>query len=244
MFEIQKIESTIKPDKFESLNNGVWYYNYDVTERTELVSENMSKGGELVERTLYSYVQVRIQGEPTVNKCWEAILKAYKNETGTSLYAYNSSPSKDKDSTALSDEVYFNVEVDFGLVEPLTEVEIAASKVIKKIEDYDTSEAVNSFYLNGLQVWLNKDTRVGLMNSLTIESDKGREDSTLWFGNVCLTVNCAAAIEMLRNLEIYALACYNKTAEHKANVSALSDLNEIMNYDYTDGYPEKLSFAI
>lgn len=82
------------------------------------------------------------------------------------------------------------------------------------------------------------------MNSLTIESDKGREDSTLWFGNVCLTVNCAAAIEMLRNLEIYALACYNKTAEHKANVSALSDLNEIMNYDYTDGYPEKLSFAI
>lgn len=244
MFEIQKIESTIKPGKFESLNNGVWYYNYDVTERTELVSENMSEGGELVERTLYSYVQVRIQGEPTVNKCWEAILKAYKNETGTSLYAYNSSPSKDKDSTALSDEVYFNVEVDFGLVEPLTDLEKAKRVKIKEIEKYDTSIEVNSFFLNGLQVWLNKDTRVGLMNSLTIEKSAGKEDSTLWFNNICVVVKCDAAMQMLSALELYALECYNKTAEHKVAVEALTSLEEVEGYDYTVGYPTKLNFTI
>ena len=29
MFTATKIESTIEPKVFVSLNNGVWYYNYD-----------------------------------------------------------------------------------------------------------------------------------------------------------------------------------------------------------------------
>ena len=31
MFTATKIESTNKPERFESLNNGIWYYNYDIT---------------------------------------------------------------------------------------------------------------------------------------------------------------------------------------------------------------------
>ena len=34
------------------------------------------------------------------------------------------------------------------------------------------------------QIWLDKSTRVGLMNSLTIEKNAGKETSTLWFGNL------------------------------------------------------------
>ena len=34
------------------------------------------------------------------------------------------------------------------------------------------------------QVWLDKSTRVGLINSLTIEKNAGKEISTLWFGNL------------------------------------------------------------
>jgi hypothetical protein len=67
-------------------------------------------------------------------------------------------------------------------------------------------------------VWLDKSTRVGLMNSLNIEKSSGKATSTLWFGNIKLTINTDAAIQMLSSLELYALSCYNKTAEHKVNV--------------------------
>ena len=33
MFTATKIESTIEPKSFESLNNGIWYYNYDVEKK-------------------------------------------------------------------------------------------------------------------------------------------------------------------------------------------------------------------
>ena len=37
MFKTNKIDCTIKPKKFESLNNGVWYYNFDV--ESEVIPE-------------------------------------------------------------------------------------------------------------------------------------------------------------------------------------------------------------
>ncbi len=244
MFKTYKIESTIRPEKFESLNNGIWYYNYDITERIDLVPKHMSESEELEEQTIYSYVQVRISGQVTIDKCWEAILKAFKNESNTTLYDYNLGPSKDAESESLIDEICYNVKVDFGLEEPLTELRKAKRNKIKEIEKYDTSAEVNSFFLNGLQVWLTKDTRVGLMNSLTIEKNAGKEISTLWFNNICININCDAAIQMLRSLELYALQCYNVTAEHKVNVLELTSIDEVTNYDYTVNYPDKLTFTI
>ena len=44
---------------------------------------------------------------------------------------------------------------------------------IAEIATYDTSDNVNGFILNGQIVWLDKATRVGLMNSTTIERDLG-----------------------------------------------------------------------
>ena len=116
--------------------------------------------------------------------------------------------------------------------------------MIRLIEQYDASDNVNSFSLNGIKVWLPKETRVGLMNSTTIEKNAGKEESTLWLNGLCITVNCDAAIQMLSSLELYALACYNKTAEHKLAINNLTDIAEVKSYDYTQGYPDKLSFTI
>lgn len=87
MFTATKIESTIRPEKFESLNNGIWYYNYDIVEKTVTVRDMNDK--EDKEELRYEFVQVRINGKPTLAKCYEAILKAYKDEDGTSLYETN-----------------------------------------------------------------------------------------------------------------------------------------------------------
>ena len=122
---------------------------------------------------------------------------------------------------------------------------IAELKKLKndEITKYDTSSNVNVFSLNGVDVWLDRDTRVGLMNSTTIAKNMGQENTILWLGTVKITVKCDQAIQLLSALEMYALSCFNKTAEHKKNVEALSTINEIVSYDYTVGYPEKLNLV-
>ena len=238
MFTATKIESTIRPEVFESLNNGIWYYNYDITKYTVKVMDIDSE--EEKDETRYSYVQVRISGKPTLSKCVEAILKQYVNEEKSTLYDIMLLQGTNDQI----DDIYYNIQVDFGIESPISKLDQAKKEIIRKIDEYDTSVNVNSFKLNGVDVWLSKDTRVGLMNSISIEKAAGKEQSVLWFNNICVTVNCDSAIQMLSALELYALDCYNKTSEHKINIQNLSSIEEVHNYDYTQGYPNKLEFTI
>ena len=116
----------------------------------------------------------------------------------------------------------------------------AKEAVLAAIEAYDTSSAVNVFMLNGQRVWLDKATRVGLMNSTSIAKAMGQPTTTLWLGDVKLVVECDKAIGLLSALEMYALECFNVTAVHKKAVSEMSTVEEVLGYDYTQGYPEQL----
>ena len=120
----------------------------------------------------------------------------------------------------------------------------AKREILKHIEAYDTSSAVNGFVLNGTVVWLDKATRVGLMNSTTIAKAMGQATTTLWLGDTKLEVGCDMAIQLLSALEMYALECFNVTAAHKKAVAELTDIGEVLSYDYTKGYPEKLMMNI
>ena len=120
----------------------------------------------------------------------------------------------------------------------------AKREILKHIEAYDTSSAVNGFVLNGAVVWLDKATRVGLMNSTTIAKAMGQATTTLWLGDTKLEVGCDMAIQLLSSLEMYALECFNVTAAHKKAVAELTDIGEVLSYDYTKGYPEKLMMNI
>ena len=120
----------------------------------------------------------------------------------------------------------------------------AKREILKHIEAYDTSSAVNGFVLNGAEVWLDKATRVGLMNSTTIAKAMGQATTTLWLGDTKLEVGCDMAIQLLSALEMYALECFNVTAAHKKAVAELTDIGEVLSYDYTKGYPEKLMMNI
>ena len=115
---------------------------------------------------------------------------------------------------------------------------------IAEIADYDTSDKVNGFVLNGLLVWLDKATRVGLMNSTTIAKASGQETTTLWLGGMKLVVDCDKAIQLLSALEMYALECFNVTASHKQAVSELTTIEEVEAYDYKSGYPKTLEMSV
>ena len=115
---------------------------------------------------------------------------------------------------------------------------------IAEIAAYDTSSSVNGFVLNGLLVWLDKATRVGLMNSTTIAKAAGQKTTTLWLGGLKLVVDCDKAIQLLSALEMYALECFNVTASHKQAVSELTTIEEVEAYDYKSGYPKMLEMSV
>ena len=115
---------------------------------------------------------------------------------------------------------------------------------IAEIAAYDTSDKVNGFMLNGLLVWLDKATRVGLMNSTTIAKAAGKQTTTLWLGGLKLVVDCDKAIQLLSALEMYALECFNVTASHKQAVSELTTIEEVEAYDYKAGYPKMLEMSV
>lgn len=124
------------------------------------------------------------------------------------------------------------------------ELAYVVSKKVEEITAYDKSDKVNGFMLNGLLVWLDKATRVGLMNSTTIAKAAGQETTTLWLRGVKLVVDCDKAIQLLSALEMYALECFNVTASHKAAVNELKTLEEVEAYDYKTGYPKMLEMSI
>ena len=148
-------------------------------------------------------------------------------------------PKATFDETKVRDEfAQFSAKMDF------LKLEEAKAEKIAEITAYDTSDKVNGFILNGLLVWLDKATRVGLMNSTTIAKAAGQETTTLWLGGAKLVVDCDKAIQLLSALEMYALECFNVTASHKKAVSELMSLEDVEVYEYKAGYPKMLEMSV
>lgn len=115
---------------------------------------------------------------------------------------------------------------------------------IKDIQRYDTSRAINGFTVNGVKMWLDKATRVGLMLRLQSEQQAGYNSTTLWYDNVEYVLPIEMAIQMLQNIELYASKCYDTTQGHIAFVKELDNIDDVKLYDYTSYYPEQLNFKL
>lgn len=115
---------------------------------------------------------------------------------------------------------------------------------VAEINAYDTSTSVNGFKLNGNEFWLDKATRVGLMNSTKITKAAGQETTDLWMDDVKLTIPCDTVIKLLSAIELYALECFNTTARHKAEVRKLKTVEDVEKYDIKEGYPKQLEINL
>lgn len=123
-------------------------------------------------------------------------------------------------------------------------IDSVRSKKIEEIRSYDQSNHVNSFSVNNISMWIDKGTRLGLLNSIAIEQEHGKQKTILWYNAIPIEVPCDMAIVLLKQLELYALECFNTTAKHISIVRSLSTIEEIENYDHTLNYPEKLNFKL
>lgn len=112
-----------------------------------------------------------------------------------------------------------------------------------QIQGYDCSENVNCFYLNGIPLWLDKSTRVGLVNSITIEKKAKRTTTCLWFGSHHISMDVDMALDALFQLELYALNCYNITAQHLVYIEQCQLISELERFDIYADYPDMLQFS-
>lgn len=120
----------------------------------------------------------------------------------------------------------------------------AKREVLKKIEDYDTSPAVNGFILNGERVWLDFELRDRVYQGNERLQRIGRTDTTLWLGKQCYNLSIEQAQNIISHIEAYAKDCYNVTASHKKAVSELTSIEEVEKYDITAGYPAQLKMEV
>ena len=49
---------------------------------------------------------------------------------------------------------------------------------------------------------------------------------------------------MLAQLEVYAAECYNKTTDHIFAINQFSSIDELTEYKFNIGYPNKLIFDL
>ena len=121
---------------------------------------------------------------------------------------------------------------------------MAVEDKLSQITLYDKSAAVNSFLLNGESHWLDFNLRDRVFQGNERLKLMGRTDTTLWLDGMCIELPIEQAQMLIANIEAYAKDCYNVTERHKMEVKALKTYDEVMAYDITAGYPEKIELNI
>ena len=115
---------------------------------------------------------------------------------------------------------------------------------LQELAEYDSSPAVNEFYVNGISMWYNNMERVSIDYLLHIEKNNGQITTDLYDKNGNkFTVNIDLAIAMLAQVELYAKAAYDVTTQHRTDLNALTNIDDILAYNIKTGYPQKLHLS-
>ena len=223
---MKKSEFFERPD-LATMEGDVLRISFNVTEEQVPVNtqEETPAGQEPETRTLYRAYVVRLKNPFTIERIKDALLAhEYDGEL----------------LTATAAEALLTL-VDAGI---LTGDRLAIAKTMKlaQLATYDSSDAVNQFTYQGVNMWLDKDMRNGLIARLNAEKAMGKTTSTLWYENMSFTLAIDDGLQMLAALEVYASECYDCTAAHKAEILAMGISDAVIAYDFTTGYPDKLVF--
>ena len=112
----------------------------------------------------------------------------------------------------------------------------AKRRKIAALESYDASDAVNSFIWQNKVLWLDPLTRANYLN--TIQGAQRLGVSEVSFLGQKIAVE--QAIQMLDRINLYAMQCVAVTENHRDNIERLTTVHDVENYNFTQGYPEKI----
>lgn len=129
--------------------------------------------------------------------------------------------------------------------EPSDAEKLAAAKAekIAQIENYDSSSAVEQFTINGVPMWLGHELRQQIRTGADAYEALGYTTMAKVFNGAEFEFPIALWRQMLNALEVYAAEALNTTERHKNAINLMDNVQSVMDYDYTQGYPTKLVFG-
>ena len=113
---------------------------------------------------------------------------------------------------------------------------------IQQVSIYDSSSNVNEFSLGDIKMWLTVGERQQLATQISANESVGRDSMSKWFGGMEFTFTISEWKQMLVALEVYAGDALNVTNSHKSEIESIDNADEVIAYDITKNYPEKLKF--
>ena len=125
----------------------------------------------------------------------------------------------------------------------------AKEEKIQDIKNYDNSENVNSFNIehNGEIIatsWLTPAERANYKSSIDAAELVGLTELSLYIGEMPVTLPVQTAKLMLAQIQLYADQCFIVTKQHIVAVNELYSIEDVDSFEYSNGYPQKLTFTI
>lgn len=125
--------------------------------------------------------------------------------------------------------------------EEVVTLDSAKQAKLDELTVFDKSSAVDEFFYNGEPMWMPLDKREGARGAIQSRETLGQSEMTYTLDNgMHLTLPLETWKYLLALVECYAQDCYNVTASHADNIKRLETIEEVMGYDYTTGYPDKI----
>ena len=137
------------------------------------------------------------------------------------------------------------IKMELNLVPQVDELVEAKKQKLTQIINYDRSYKVNNFIINeSINAWFTVQERLNYKQSVEAAKLLGEETLDFLVNGMPFTISVTNAEYMLAQIQRYADKCYMVTEQHKANVDALTTVEEVNIYNYTQGYPEMLKFVL
>lgn len=126
--------------------------------------------------------------------------------------------------------------------EPTSMLDLYKEDKLKQLVEYDNSIDVNGFFVGEQLTWIDRETRNTYKASIEAAELLGETSIIVPILGMILNIPIEKGKIALAKIQRYADACAIVTAQHKMAISGLNSEEEIMGYDFTSGYPEKLVF--
>ena len=120
-----------------------------------------------------------------------------------------------------------------ALVNGKADEESLRQVLIGKVKNLEDSK---EFEYKGKKLWWNKNTRAGLLNLANSSTD----NVAILIGDDVVSFNLESLKDLLAQLEVYSSKCLIVTHKHIKAIEKLQTFEDILKYDYTLGYPDKV----
>lgn len=114
--------------------------------------------------------------------------------------------------------------------------DVVFMKKVLKFQIMKQDSKVNSFSFRGKDYWWDKNTRIGLDRL----ANSGRNSYEIIFGTEIVELSKQELQDILNKLEVYANKCFVNTQKHLNAIEELNTPLELIEYNYTLGYPDKI----